>query len=72
MLTLQDLVEVDQYIRSGELERDFKDGCEQERQYLLELMEKLMDLADLADQTATRLIFRSFSPVSTQDKAKNS
>ena len=45
-------------MRSGELEADFKDGCENDRFYLLELLEKLMDVAELADATATRLIFR--------------
>ena len=49
MLTVKDL---------GELEADFKDGCENDRFYLLELLEKLMDVAELADATATRLIFR--------------
>lgn len=58
MLTVKDLDELEQYIRSGELETDFKDGCEHDRHYLLELLEKLMDVADLADEAATRLIFR--------------
>ena len=58
MLTVNDLEELETYMRSGELEADFKDGCENDRSYLLELLEKLMDVAELADATATRLIFR--------------
>ena len=58
MLTVKDLEEQETYMRSGELEADFKDGCENDRFYLLELLEKLMDVAELADATATRLIFR--------------
>ena len=58
MLTVNDLEEFETYMRSGELEADFKDGCENDRFYLLELLEKLMDVAELADATATRLIFR--------------
>ena len=58
MLTVTDLEELETYMRSGELEADFKDGCENDRFYLLELLEKLMDVAELADATATRLIFR--------------
>ena len=58
MLTVNDLDELETYMRSGELEADFKDGCENDRFYLLELLEKLMDVAELADATATRLIFR--------------
>lgn len=58
MLTVKDLEELESYMRSGQLEADFKDGCENDRFYLLELLEKLMDVAELADATATRLIFR--------------
>ncbi len=58
MLTVKDLEELEHYIRSGELETDFKDGCEHDRHYLLELLEKLMDVGDLADELATKLIFR--------------
>lgn len=58
MLTVKDLEELESYMRSGELERDFKDGCENDRHYLLELLEKLMEMGELADVTATRLIFR--------------
>ena len=58
MLTVNDLEELETYMRSGELEADFKDGCENDRFYLLELLEKLMDVAELAAAPATRLIFR--------------
>ena len=58
MLTANDLTELENYIRSGELEADFKDGCQNDRFYLLELLEKLMDVAELADAAATRLIFK--------------
>ena len=39
MLTVKDLEEFENYMRSGELETDFKDGCENDRFYLLELLE---------------------------------
>ncbi|MDD4700987.1 MAG: hypothetical protein PHI96_02080 [Desulfovibrio sp.] len=58
MLTVKDLEKLETYINSGQLEEDFKDGCENDRFYLLELLEKIMDVAELADATATRLIFR--------------
>lgn len=58
MLTEKDLDEFAVYMQSGEMEKDFKDGCEHDRHYLLNLLEKFMDVADLADETATRLIFR--------------
>ena len=53
MLTVKDLEEFENYMRSGELETDFKDGCENDRYYLLELLEKFMGVAELADETAT-------------------
>ena len=52
MLTVKDLTELENYITSGELEADFKDGCENDRFYLLELLEKLMDVSELADAAA--------------------
>lgn len=58
MLTVKDLEEFENYMRSGELETDFKDGCENDRYYLLELLEKFLDVAELADETATKVIFR--------------
>ena len=58
MITVKDLEKLEAYMRSGELETDFTDGCENDRYYLLELLEKLMDMGELADTTATRLIFR--------------
>ena len=48
MLTPQQLEEFAEYMRSGELEKDFADGCEHDRYYLLEMLEKLMDMGDLA------------------------
>ena len=39
MLTPQQLEEFAEYMRSGELEKDFADGCEHDRYYLLEMLE---------------------------------
>lgn len=58
MLTIEQLEEMEKYIRSGDLEEEFKNGGESYRHYLLELLEKIMDLGELADEAATRLIFR--------------
>lgn len=62
MLKLEELTELENYLRSGELEKDFQDGCENDRNYLLELLEKLMDLGELADEAATRVIYRGLNP----------
>ena len=70
MLKMEELQELENYIRSGELEKDFHDGCENDRHYLLELLEKLMDIGELADEAATRLIYRGLNPGLLPDKAQ--
>jgi hypothetical protein len=47
-----------QYFASGDLAFDFEHGDEERRQSILEYLEKLMDLADQADELATKLIFK--------------
>ncbi|MDD2967629.1 MAG: hypothetical protein PHN64_09170 [Desulfovibrionaceae bacterium] len=58
MINPRDLDEFHTYMTSGEMEKDFAEGCEHDRFYLLELLEKLMDVAETADATATKLIFK--------------
>lgn len=70
MLKMEELQELENYIRSGELEKDFHDGCENDRHYLLELLEKLMDIGELADEAATRLIYRGLNPGLVPDKGQ--
>lgn len=62
MMRIQELIGLEAYIRSGQLEKDFQDGCENDRQYFLELLEKLMDVGELADEVATRVIYRGLHP----------
>lgn len=62
MLTMKDLNEFENYIKSGRLEAEFLIGSEPFRIETLELLEKLMDVAELADAAATRLIFRGAAP----------
>lgn len=47
-----------EYFASGDLEFDFEHGDEERRQMILGCLEKLMDLADQADEKATKLIFK--------------
>ena len=51
-LTEKDLDDFADYMKSGEMEQDFRDGCEHDRLFLLSLLEKFMDVADLADEGA--------------------
>lgn len=58
MINMKYLLEVEEYLKSGNFEEDFKWSAEERRQEMLEFLEKLMDLADLADETATAVIFK--------------
>ncbi|MBO6002533.1 MAG: hypothetical protein J6P53_03455 [Mailhella sp.] len=50
--------ELKDYLKSGELEEDFKWSVEERREEILGFLELLMDLGELADETATKIIFK--------------
>ena len=58
MLNMKYLEELEEYMKSGNMEEDFKWSGEERRQEMLEFLEKLMDLGELADATATSVIFK--------------
>ncbi len=58
LLDLSYLEKLDAYMKSGDMEFDFKNGDEQKKGEILDFLEQLMDLAEVADATATRLIFK--------------
>lgn len=58
MLDPAHLDKLAEYFASGDLAFDFEHGDEERRQAILEYLEKLMDLADQADELATKLIFK--------------
>jgi hypothetical protein len=57
LLDLQYLYKVEKFMDSGDMAFEFEHGDEQKRFQILEFLETLMDVADKADETATRLIF---------------
>ena len=59
MLTIEQLDEFINYLKSGSFEKQFNYSGEMGKGELLELLERLMDAADVADEIATKLIFRS-------------
>ena len=59
------LLELEEYLSSGKLVEDFKWSPEERRMEVLGFLEKLMELGELADQNATRIIFRNI-PVPTE------
>ena len=57
-LNMRYLEELEDYMSSGNMEEDFKWSSEERRQEMLAFLEKLMDVGELADKTATAIIFR--------------
>ena len=60
------LLELEKYIGSGDLNDDFFWSPEERRLEILNFLEKLMDVAELADEAATRIIFRKPAKESEQ------
>lgn len=52
------LAELERYMRSADFTEDFFCSSEERRGEILEFMEKLMELGELADEIATKIIFR--------------
>ncbi|MBT8763848.1 hypothetical protein KFV02_07870 [Desulfohalobiaceae bacterium Ax17] len=59
MLNEKFLEELEEYLKSGRLEEDFEYSAEDRRYEILDYLERLMDVAELADEVATRLIFKN-------------
>jgi len=58
MLNAKYIAELENYLKSGDLAEDFKWSVEERRGEILEFLEMLMDLGELADETATKIIFK--------------
>lgn len=58
MLQLADLEAFELYLRSGDFEDHFSYSPEERRFEMLELLEKIMELSELSDEVATRIIFK--------------
>lgn len=59
---MDELSGLQKYLETSQAETDFLCGTEKQRLDILEILEKLMDIGDLADEVATRLIFRGRMP----------
>ncbi|EFI35006.1 conserved hypothetical protein [Desulfonatronospira thiodismutans ASO3-1] len=71
MLNEKFLSDLEKYIKSGELEEDFEWSSEERRMEILDYLERLMDLAEAADETATRIIFKNTGLGQMFDSGKN-
>lgn len=59
MLNTQFLDQLEEYMTSGRMEDDFEYSPEERRLEILNFLERLMDVSDIADETATKLIFKN-------------
>lgn len=57
-LNLNYLLELYQYMSGGGMALDFSCSSEERRLEILEFLDKLMDLGEMADQVASEMIFR--------------
>lgn len=57
-LNYQYLTDLEAYLFSGDFTGDFDCSVEERRLEMLNFLEKLMELGELADETATKIIFR--------------
>jgi hypothetical protein len=58
MIDLEYLNKIEEFIASGDLKFEFDNGTEEKRYEILDFLEKLMDLGELAGENATKLIFK--------------
>ncbi|GAB6178029.1 hypothetical protein JCM16814_29200 [Desulfobaculum senezii] len=58
ILDMNYLEKLEAYLTSGDLAFDFENADEEQRYAILEFLEKLMDVADEANEQATKLIFK--------------
>lgn len=58
MLEMEYLKKLESFIDSGDLAFEFEHGDEEKRYAILDYLEKFMELAEKADELATKLIFK--------------
>ncbi len=58
MLDMDYLNRLEEYFNNGDCKFEFDNGDETKRHEILDFLEKLMDLSEIADELATKLIFK--------------
>lgn len=58
MLDMKFLDHMEEYLKSGRLEDEFLYSPEERRIEILTFLERFMDIAEIADETATKIIFK--------------
>jgi hypothetical protein len=62
MIKPEYLEKLELYMTSGDMQFEFDNGTEEKRFEILDFLEKLMDVAEIADEHATKLIFKGGIP----------
>ena len=71
LLDMSYLEKLEEFINSGDMAFEFDNGDEEKRFAILEFLEKFMDVAELADEHATKLIFKeSYAELAAGEKAQ--
>lgn len=58
MISIEYLEKLEHYMTSGDMKFEFDNGTEDRRFEILDFLERLMDVAEIADDHATKLIFK--------------
>lgn len=58
MLDMDYLSRLERYFKSGDCKFEFENGEEERRLEILDFLERLMELGEVADELATELIFK--------------
>lgn len=58
MLDVEYLERVKKYFENGDCKFEFENGEEERRLMILDFLEQLMELGEIADELATKLIFK--------------
>lgn len=68
MLDIDYLNRVIHYFESGDCKFEFDNGEEERKLAILEFLETLMDLGEMADELATKLIFKdAYASLTTEE-----
>lgn len=67
LLDMEYLDKVEKYLDSGDLAFDFEHADEDKKYEILDFLEKLMDVAEKADEVATKSIFGKLMGMMGQD-----
>lgn len=71
MLDIDYLERLEHYFKSGDCQFEFDNGEEERRLLILDFLERLMELGEIADNMATKLIFKdAYASLTSEEGAE--